>query len=234
MSNEELSNEFDVLLKQYAPVQNSGDNMPYITLDEYEKSVFLTSAQEQIAVELYTGRNIKVSSFEETEELRSNLRNLIKTANISESTESYTGISEYSKFFILPKDTLFITYEQAHINDSSAKCMDGKYISVIPVIQDDFNKIIKNPFRGITNRRALRLDTGSTNNNEGIVEIISKYKIDYYTVRYLSKPSPIVLINLTDLSINGETKITECKLDSGLHRPILERAVALAIASKSS
>ena len=57
--------------------------------------------------------------------------------------------------------------------------------------------------------------------------------MEKYLVRYLSRPTPIILIDLTDnLSINGVSVKTECKLNPVIHRAILERAVKLAIISR--
>jgi hypothetical protein len=70
-------------------------------------------------------------------------------------------------------------------------------------------------------------------NGNDIVEIISKYYINKYLVRYLSKPSPIILVNLSNLEIDGINKKTDCKLDSVLHRTILDLAVKLALSSRS-
>lgn len=234
MTTREFSDAFDTLLNSYSTQMNFGDSasMGGMVLDEYEKSLFLTQAQEQIIVELYTGRNDKTSSFEKTEELRSNLKGLIRTATLTESDEDFRGISKYSKFFILPDDVLFITYEAATLSDESAGCKNGTVISVIPVTQDEFDRVMNNPFRQASKRRALRLDNGLD-----VAEIVTKYDIKDYTIRYLSKPTPIVLANLAEVSIDrvsidGVDTITECKLDSAMHRYILERAVALAIASR--
>lgn len=235
MTTKEFSNAFDTLLNSYSiPVGfGTSESIGGLVLDEYEKSLFLTQAQEQIVIELYTGRNDKGTPFEGSEELRSYLRPLIKTDKLKESTEEVKGISKYSKFFTLPKDVLFITYETAIISDDNAGCKNGSEILITPVTQDEFDRVIHNPFRQASKRRALRLDSGSN-----IVEIVSKYNIKDYTIRYLSKPTPIVLADLSDedndIKVNGETKITECKLDSAVHRYILERAVALAAASRST
>jgi hypothetical protein len=67
-----------------------------------------------------------------------------------------------------------------------------------------------------------------------MIELVSKYPITSYTVRYLSKPTPIILIDLLDdnLSIENITAPTECKLDKSLHRSILSSAVSIALSSK--
>lgn len=231
MTTEEFSNEFDTLLNSHAIADGFGmsDSIGDIKLDEYEKSVFLTKAQEDLILSYYNGKNPSNDSFEKTEEIRRYLSNLVTTYSTSNKETGYEGLSENSVFFELPEDVWFITYESVILEDAGLGCMNGSSILVVPVTQDDYFKIIKNPFRGPNKKRALRLDL-----NDNIVEIISNYNIDRYVVRYLAKPSPIILTNLTDgLSINGINTISECELNPVLHRAILERAVNLAIASKS-
>lgn len=234
MTTQEFSSAFDTLLNSYNNKSMFGEthSIVDVVLDEYEKSLFLTEAQDRIVIELYSGRNEKGSSFEETEELRSDLRSLIKTATLSVDNEESKGLSEHSKFFKLPPDVLFITYEAATIVDETAECKNGSSIAVLPVTQDEFHRVMQNPFRQANTRKALRLDSGLDT-----VEIVSKFNIDKYTIRYISKPTPIVLTDLSEMGENifpeVQGKETQCKLNSVLHRSILERAVLLALQSKS-
>lgn len=229
MSNQEFSNEFDTLLNSYSnSAEFGGEHKFDIVLDEYEKSVFLTRSQEQIVLEIYNGKNATGDNFEGTEEARRYIENLIKTSVITDKIENNIGLSSNSVFFKLPKDLWFITYEGVMLEENSAGCHSNKPIDVIPITQDEYQKTIRNPFRGPSYRRALRLDYG-----DGTVEIISDYEISKYIVRYLSKPSPIILVNLGNLSIDDINTETECKLNSALHRVILDRAVRLAIISKT-
>ena len=231
MTTEEFSNEFDTLLNSYSVIDkfSKEENPSTIELDEYEKSVFLTKAQEEIVIDLYNGKNPLGDSFEKTEEIRRYLSDLIKTYTTTEKKTNYVGLSKTSIFFELPEDLWFITYESASLEDSRLGCMNGKEISVIPISQDDYFRISSNPFRGSNKRRALRLD-----NSNGIVEIVSEYNIDRYLVRYIARPDPIILTDLPDnLSINKVSEKTECKLNPVIHRAILEKAVKLAILSKA-
>ena len=99
MTNEELSNEFDVLINSYFTVDNYGKGEGALEFNEYEKSVFLTKAQEQFIVSLYDGRSQEFGSFEETEEVRRFLSNLVKTTTISNKESGYSGISNNSYFY---------------------------------------------------------------------------------------------------------------------------------------
>lgn len=228
MTTEEFSNEFDTLLNSYSNIEPFGKTPNTVEIDEYEKSVFLTNAQEEIVIDLYNGKNPFGDSFEKTEEIRRYLSDLIRTYTTTVKETGYTGLSNKSVFFKLPDDLWFITYEAVNLKDDELGCMDGSNILVLPVTQDEYHRIKKNPFRGSNERRAIRLDL-----SEKVVEIVSKYNIDSYLVRYLARPKPIILSKLPDnLSINGVSDKTECELNPVIHRAILERAVKLAIISK--
>ena len=209
MTTQEFSNEFDVLYNNIMSNAAPG-------LDEYEKSVFLTKAQEDIIINLYNGKNPFGESFESTEEIRRYLSELNKTYTTINKEEGNTGISKYS---------IFVEFE-----DENLKCPNNIGIPVIPTTQDSYHRIKENPFRKDNERRVLRLDSIGN-----LVELISRYNISRYLVKYLSKPTPIILSDLDNgLSINGISKKTECKLNSSLHRAILERAVDLARAAYKS
>lgn len=230
MTTKEFSNSFDTLLNSYSQRASFGEGnlKKDIVLDEYEKSHFLTEAQEQIVLSYYTGNNSNLDSFEKTEEIRRYLSSLIKTAEITPSTYEGKLLSENSQVFDLPNDLWFITYESAKLESSSNTCLSEKEVQVVPVTQDDYYRTNENPFKGPGFRRALRLDI-----SENKVEIVSKYTISKYLVRYINKISPIILEPLSEgLSINGETTEQTCSLHESLHRPILELAVRLALQSK--
>lgn len=223
MTNKEFSDGFSTLL-------NSFGITPNITLDEYEKSTFLTNAQEELIIDIYSGRNVVYGkSFEQTEEIRRYLSNLVETYETSTKVTGKLGLSQDSVFFEIPQDTWFITYEVAFLKDSRLGCLDGIEASVVPLPQDDLYRAKDNPFRGPSKDRVLRLDIKSD-----LAELISKYNVDKYLMRYISQPTPIILEDLPDgLSINGVSTESECELNPVVHRAILERAVQLAIISKT-
>lgn len=228
MSTEEFSNEFDVL------VQSFTQNVKFVNTDsiaftEYEKSVFLTKAQEQLVIELYNGKNPYNDTFEKTEEIRRYLNFLVKTVNLNPSQDDKLNnnkITNKSFMFSLPKDLLFITYES--VDTTNTTCGNSLDVQVYPVTQDQFHRIKNNPFRG-SKSRVLRLDAGNN-----AVELVSNNNITNYKIRYLSKPQPIIIQDLfNNLAIDGINVKTECKLHSSLHRLILERAVRMGLLSKS-
>ena len=231
MNTREFSSSFDTLVGSFTHQAAFGEDISNADyrFDEYEKSVFLTQAQEELVLSLYNGRNSSLQGFEETEELRRYLSDLIAEAELSPLTSTSgrpIGIDSRSKFFTLPEDLWFITYESVML-DGGGKCEDQTSQSVYPVTQDEYHKIRKNPFRGANARRALRLDL-----SDGNVEIVSNYDVSKYYVRYLRRLNPIILTSLDDQSINGISVATECELPVYLHQKILERAVELGVRSR--
>ena len=203
MTLEELSNEFDVIINSY-------DNSQSLVFNEYEKSIYLTKAQEYIIKELY--RN-----YEGTEELNSYLKTLIKdkTYTIEDSTNIELDY---------PDNFLYILKEYANINTT---CKSNNRVDVLPITQDEYNEVVENPFRG-SKSKVLRLE-------ENKIKLITDLPIISYTMTYLSNPSPIILIDLPNgLTINNESKkSTTIETSESIHRGILDKAVQLAIQSKT-
>ena len=236
MQIQEFSYQFDTLLNSHAVAVGFGkQNSPAtIELDEYEKSLFLTNAQEEIALSLYSGRNSSLQGFEETEELRRYLSSLVCEAEIEPiktASDKPVGIYNKSTFFFLPDGTKtpavwFITYESVTLTEG--KCEGHTDMQVVPVTQDEYHKIRKNPFRGANDRRALRLDLSGN-----IVEIVCKYEVSKYYIRYLKQPKPIILVQLdADTQLRGETTPMTSELPESLHLRILNRAVEMALQSR--
>lgn len=222
MNVQEFSNSFDTLLQPYI-AKESFSEQNNLAFDEYEKSIFLTKAQEQIVLELY-------QELEQSEEVRKYLSNLIKTDNyvpIGEKDETLINNSFKSYKVEISNDILFMIYEQCTLSDEN-NCINNKIVSVVPTIHDDLDKVLKNPFKSPNSRKVIRLDFDNK------IELISKYNISNYKVRYLKKPNPIILVALEDnLSINnGDTKVSNGETNPILHERIVQRAVQLAVQSK--
>ena len=227
----EFSLEFDLLYNNIMSNKAPG-------LSEYEKSLFLTQAQESIVLDIYSGKY--GDSFERTEETKSYLNILIKQKEYEgiDGTDENSIKSEGDKldtrsvFITLPEDLWFRTGETATIIDNSYKChSDGlREVTVLPVTQDTFVRTKRSPFRGPNEKRILRLD--STNKQ---VELISNYEIHSYTIRYLSRPEPIILVQLPQgLTIGGKASPQTCLLNTAIHRAILSKAVLIAKSSWES
>lgn len=228
MTNVEMSDTMDTLLNAYAQEAGYGQSSDKgsLALDEYEKSVFLTEAQEQLVISYYNGSNPAGESFEQTEEVRRYLSNIVKDTVLSPSNAPVKKLTSTSRFFELPGDLWFVVYESLVLK--SYDCQNGNSLDIVPVTHDEYNRVKNNPYRGANGRRALRLDCGGN-----AIEVISTKEVSGYHVRYLRKPSPIVLVDLPErLSVNGTSKESPCELHEAVHHKIVELAVSLVIKSR--
>lgn len=218
MTLEEFDLEFDILYNNISSNKSPG-------LNALEKSIVLTQAQEILVKELYNGST--GDSFEKTEEVTEYLKTLVKQANLVAATTTTTSIlGAKSKLFDFPdtNDCLYIIYE--HLETSNT-CNTQNVIPVVPVTHDEFLSTLKNPFRGPSVNRALRLI------KDDKIELIYQkdITISKYTIRYIKKPSPIVLKNIEVDYEPFKDYINEgnnSELPDSLHRTILIKAVQIA------
>lgn len=230
-SVDEWSHEFDLEYDNITSGRAPG-------LVPYEKSVFLTQGQENTVVALYKGQ--LGDSFEATEEVTSYLSTLVAQSTgtlIGSTAPDYKALSDKSKVYSLPaNNVLFITLEECKINTPTGV----KIVPVVPVTQDEYFRTIRNPFKKQNANRVLRLAYGSSTATTSVSEVryselISDCDIVEYNVRYLKRPAPIILEDLTgSLSINGQTTAQTCLLPKAIHRLILNEAVRLAKAKWNS
>lgn len=185
----------------------------------YEKSLFLTQAQEAIVLEY-------AKQYDTREDVREVLRNLTINESVNyDSTLNTTllalKLNSNSKLFEVPDDIWYILTE--HLDSD---------VEVKPITLDEYNIQIKNPFKKPNENLAWRLDVGDniSTNSKNIREIIYPSNVSKYKFRYLKKPEPIILENLTGgFTIEGETNAKNCKLSSSIHRTILQKAVRFAL-----
>lgn len=215
MTVQEFSEQFDILY-------NNVRSQSALSLDEYEKSVFLTLAQDDIIKSLYP-------VYESNEESRRRLETLVKSSSIV-STESVASTLNPKGFvFSLPEDLMYIVFEKIRITTST--CKQGTDLSIVPMSHDDYSLQKDNPFRKpkLTGRYnvAWRLDSSSRSTEIIVPQEVTAFT---YTLRYIKKPRPIVLTTLTGgLSVEGVTVAQTSEMNPINHEEILKRAVELAI-----
>lgn len=204
MTTDEFIIQFDIFYNNIA--SNAAPS-----INNFEKSVFLTQAQRDIIIELYNGKNPLGLSFESTEESRLYLRELVSS---KEYTSNFNSI-------IVSDDMWFITREEVSYS-SDIPCIYNSTPTVVPIRQDKLRYALDNPYLGPSRNRVLRVEENS------YIKLYSKYNISKYKIHYIKRPKPIILENLEDVTIEGHSDISECELNPILHRAILERAVLLA------
>lgn len=224
----EWSLEFDLLYDNITSHKAPG-------LELYEKSVFLTRAQEAVVLGLYRGTF--GDAFEATEEVTAYLNTLIKqaegTAITGAALASMKHIRPNTQIYSLANDVLMITLEWCNITPSG--CSAAVQVPVIPVTQDEYFRTVRNPFKKQNDRKVLRVTygKGEVSSNKEVEtrysELISDYTVSSYTYRYLARPEPIILEALTGgKSINDQTAEKTCLLPESIHQIILAEAVRLA------
>lgn len=206
MTVAEFSEELDVI---YENINKNGAP----GLDEYEKSVILTHAQENV-----------VRAILKIEPSGSRLPELITVT--SDSSVS-VGVFDDGYVFAAPQGILQILNE--YVVDSS-----GNRYTVLPITNEQYQIKKSKPYQHPPRRRAWRLEF-SSDGIDSKAEIFTRPSVapTEYFVRYVKKPGPIILVDLTTLvpstsTIDGLTAVTECRLDSGLHREVLKGAAVLA------
>lgn len=228
MTNQEFSNEFDILYNNIMSNQAPG-------LDEYEKSVFLTKAQDEIVKSYFNPKLNKVQEgFDNSERRQIDFSMIIKTVKATKITNDSGLIRLYpnegSELYQIPEKIMMF------INESLKVTRDGNSISlvIIPLNYKEYNRLMTKPYKRPIKNQAWRLNIDSTSDsNKPIVEIVAGYgdTIVDYTIRYVKRPQAIILADLEGVSIDGESNEQPCELDPILHHEILQRAVELAKAA---
>lgn len=194
-TSEDWSIEFDLLYNNISSNQAPG-------LTDYEKSRFLTQAQESVILDFYKGT--QGDAFETTEEVTRYLSFLVKTAPLRLTKALNGPANEYEVQLDSIPDLWFITYQSARIKNRD--------VIVVPSKQETLFKDLQNPFRGPNKNRILSISEGNK------LRLYSKYDIDSMYIKYLKRPADIDLES-TNFSVEAP---------ESLHNHILIRAVQLA------
>ena len=227
MTVSEFSDQFDVLYNNITSNQAPG-------LNEYEKSVFLTKAQEEIVKSYFNPKsNPHQDGFDDSPKRQADFSSLI-TSTPLDSTTNDTPFDKRAKSFKYPSDVFLVLNEQIYSGNTP-------YV-VVPISYREYDRLMAKPYKYPPKYQAWRLITLGHRDNtpdEGnaqstIAEIIGVFKDSSitYSMRYVKRPSPIILHNLNDiqnsLSIQGESTAMTSALPDEIHEEILQRAVELA------
>lgn len=252
MTNEEFSNTFDTMLSTYQHVAQVGEqaSIADVTLDEFEKSIFLTQAQDQI-VKTYFERQLNSSGegFDDSTRRQLDYNKLITTSTIRALKTRDEAFSERGVVLDF-SDSVFGTYTDTEtgqvylksplfiINERVAT-KDGQSYVIVPINYKDYDRMQSRAYNEPLKRQAWRLfetDVSTLNTSVELILRSDAADFDKYVIRYIRRPRPIVLVDLSDidnsLSIEGVSKITQCELNPGIHNEILQLAVQLALNSK--
>lgn len=228
MSAEELSELFDVLFNNITSNQAPG-------LNEYEKSLFLTKAQDEIIKNYFNPKGNKYGAgFDGNQKRQIDFSSIISvnTINDTEFNDAIFSTNENSRSIVFPSNVWMIINETVDVlrNNNTVR------LTVKPISYSEYDRLMSKPFKRPIKYEAWRLINHEFSNKADLI-VGPSDTIDKYIIRYIRKPKPIIVGPLDGLTINGycftgETTIdnsTEgCKLDPILHEEIVQRAVEIA------
>lgn len=237
MTPEEFSNQFDLHYNNITSNQAPG-------LTEYEKSVFLTKAQDEIVKNYFTanskGNNIG-QGFDDSAKRQADFSVLMKTEAMTSTslsgnndtitytvggeTKTFTisKIDDRSYVYAFPSDVFIVVNETFSYTGTSKTY---RY-QVIPLRFDEYTKYMSKPFKRPLKNQVWRLiNSGNAGTYQKFVEIVTSPDITSstnctYKVRYVRRPKPIITGNLDGLTINGyyltnTTTITDATATDGV------------------
>lgn len=245
MNNEEFSNGFTTLLNSYGSIGLFGDQASHreIVLNEYEKSVFLTQAQD-IIVKSYFDKTMSPNGqgFDDSSRRQADFSSLIKVTELSPSAPAGTLFDDRGILFKLPttmdaSSSAVLMIVQEKLIKESASGTKKQYV-IKPISHEEYDRIMSQPYGKPLKKQAWRLFQNQSTGFDLMSEIIPRDTLGgneswKYRIRFVKRPIPIILENLTDgLSIDGMTAETTCELNPILHMDILLKAVELAYTSR--
>lgn len=238
MSVQEFSREFDILYNNIMSNQAPDVN-------EYEKSIFLTKAQEEIVKNfLNTKGNKYGEDINNSPKRQIDLSKLTTYIKLGKDTDiTGTHFNDNSVRFEFPDNVLTILNESIRVTRNNVH----KSLVVIPISSQEYDKYMSKPYQYPLKNQAWRLLTTDNYNKTYVELIVGPYDNttnSMYFIRYIRKPRPIILFPLEGASINGyigasdngnpvmeggiATQGLNSELDSELHPEILQRAIEIA------
>ena len=239
MTIEEMSNSFDALLNSYALTANFGEGSSKgtITLDEYEKSVLLTQAQDIIVKSYFTPKSNQVDGgFDDSERRQADFSSLIDVIEPEVAESNYTPYDDRSTVFKIDSTEykiLCILNEKVVINEGQYA---GTYV-IVPIHYREYDRLMSQAYAQPNKKQMWRLFQNTNTNYDVYSEIIPHENIVgetlRYIVRYVKRPAPLITADLDGLQIDGQSSATaNIEIPPVLHRDVVSKAVELAIATR--
>ena len=222
MTNSEFSNQFDVLYNNIMSNQAPG-------LDEYEKSVFLTKAQDEIVKSYFNPKTNKtLDGFDGNERRQIDFSMLMRTDTVSTFAASvFAGRTAGVNSITMPSDALLYVNERLEVTRGGATVM----LTVIPISYTEYARQMLKPYKRPVQYQAWRIIDSAVSGLSADLIAGPNDTITKYVARYVKRPQAIILSDLEGVTIGGSDTAQECELDPILHEEILQRAVELAKAA---
>ena len=145
----EWSDAFDVLYNQV--MSNSS-----AALDEYDKSIFLTKAQEEIVKNYFNPKGNKYQEgYDDTAKRQADFATLVKTTTLT-TPSGYSKFDTRSDAYVFPADYFIAINEQFQV------VTNGKTYpyTIIPISYTTYNRVMQKPYKYPPKNQVWRLITG--------------------------------------------------------------------------
>jgi len=188
----DFSNKFDVLYNNITSNQAPG-------LDEFEKSTFLTKAQDEIIKNYFLKQsNPKQAGFDDNQKRQADFANIMGTKNVTSDFDDPKYVfQDNSKSYSIGEGVFLIVNERIKVTRAGS----NTFLTVKPISYEEFDRLTQKPYKYPTHYQAWRLmveDNKTVDLVVGPTDTITEYH-----VRYIKTPHPIIVGPITPLKING-------------------------------
>ena len=205
MTVQEFSDQFDVLYNNITSNQAPG-------LNEYEKSVFLTKAQEEIVKNYFSPKgNPKQDGFDDSPKRQADFSTLVNTV-VPEYLSGASKFDARSFAFAYPENVFLTLNEQL---------MDGSIpIVIVPISFDEYDRLMTKPYKFPPKYQAWRLLTKTSTNisyqttktytttgNQSVVIVSSYGKPINFIIKTLATVSEPPTVTETDSLVTITLKV---------------------------
>ena len=157
MTTKEFSDQFDVLYNNITSNQAPG-------LNEYEKSVFLTKAQQEIVKNYFSAEdNPKNKGFDDSPKRQADFSTLIREGQMRQTGGTGFDRRTTTKRYTYPEDVFIVLNEQV---------MDDKYTYVVvPTSYSEYDRLMSKPYKYPPKYQAWRLITNKAGESTSTVTV---------------------------------------------------------------
>jgi hypothetical protein len=234
MTTDEFSRQFDVRFN------NIDSNLAH-GVTEYEKSLYLTQAQLEIVKNYFNPKGNKYQEgFDGSPKRDVDFSNIIKVKALGTGTYAgNAGTYSAQAFGVkalqlkIDDDVMMILNERFSFNGAGNPSVYTYDTTVVPIEYKQYQTILGKAYKDPPIRQTWRfIRSGEVATGNINVELIVKSNFNpslhyIYYVRYLQRPTPIILEDLGSLTIQGEHEPMTCQLSPEIHEEVLGRAIEL-------
>ena len=176
MTTQEFSNTFDTLLNSYNSQGLFGEQASRgeIVLDEYEKSVLLTQAQDIIVKQYFEGGGVN-GGFDDSARRQVDFSNLITVEELSKAISPLptANYDERSIIFKTPQ-VLYVLNEKIVVSTNVGGVTKKRQYVVVPINYKEYDRQMSKAYAQPLKKQAWRLFQDSGVNGNSTIDLYSE------------------------------------------------------------